>query len=87
MFAAKTPLESNMKLALDLPMLNGKNWKKCLLSCLLVRNINQTRGRVTHVLDFEFVLNEFELQVRHYIHFWANTHVKSMNSLIAPAIV
>ena len=34
----------------------------------------------------EIVVNDFELQVRYYVHFRANTLGKSMNPLILPAM-
>ena len=37
-------------------------------------------------MDYEIVENEFVLQSRYYVHFWANTLGKGMNPLILPAM-
>ena len=43
-------------------------------------------GVMAKALDFRIVVCEFELQSRHYIHFWANTLGKDMNPLILPSM-
>ena len=44
------------------------------------------RSIVVNVLDCDIVINEFELQSRHYVHFWTNTLGKCMNPLITPVM-
>ena len=39
------------------------------------------RGVMANVLDCDIIVYEFELQSRHYIHFWTNTFGKGMNTL------
>ena len=34
------------------------------------------------VLDYDIVVNQFELQLPHCVHFWTKTLEKCMNSLI-----
>ena len=43
-------------------------------------------GIMVKVMDCEIVANEFELQLRYYIHFRTNTLGKGMNPLILPSI-
>ena len=45
------------------------------------------RGVMVKALDCRIVVSEFVLQSRYYVHVWANTHGKSMNPLILPAMV
>ena len=44
------------------------------------------RGVMVKAVECEIVLNEFELQSRNYVHFWANTFRKAMNPLILAAM-
>ena len=44
------------------------------------------RGVMVKAMDYEIVVNEFELQSRYYVHFRANTLGKGMNPLILPAM-
>ena len=44
------------------------------------------RGVMVKAMDCRIVVNEFILQSRYNIHFWANTLVKGMNPLILPAM-
>ena len=44
------------------------------------------RGVMVKVIDFEIVVNEFELQSHYYVHFWTNTLGKGMNPLILLAM-
>ena len=37
-------------------------------------------------MDYRIVVSEFELQLRYYVHFRANTLGKGMNLLILPAM-
>ena len=37
-------------------------------------------------MDGEIGVREFVLQSRYYVHFWANTLGKGMNTLILPAM-
>ena len=41
---------------------------------------------VVNRLDYDIVVNEFELQSRFYVHFRVNTFGKGMNPLILSAI-
>ena len=41
-----------------------------------------TRDVVSYVLDYDFVVSEFELQSHYYAHFQTNALGKGMNSLI-----
>ena len=43
-------------------------------------------GVIVKTMDCGIVVNEFVLQSRYYIHFWANTLGKGMNPLILPAM-
>ena len=38
------------------------------------------------MLDWNIVLNEFDLQSRYYVHFQANTLAKGVDPLILPAM-
>ena len=42
-------------------------------------------GEVTHVLDGDIVVSEFELQSCSYVHFRTNPFGKGMNSLMLSA--
>ena len=44
------------------------------------------RGIMTFVLDCDFEVTDFKLQMRHYVHFLINTLGKGMNPLISPAM-
>ena len=44
------------------------------------------RGVMVKALDCVIIVREFVLQLRYYIHFWANTLGKGMNPLILPAM-
>ena len=44
------------------------------------------RGVMINVLDYGFVVSEFELQSRYYVHFRTNTLGKGMNFVIVPAM-
>ena len=37
-------------------------------------------------MDCRIVVNKLVLQLRYYIHFWANTSRKGMNPLVLPAM-
>ena len=41
-----------------------------------------SRSVVVKVLNFDAVVNDFEIQSRHYVHFRTNTCEKGMNTLI-----
>ena len=42
-------------------------------------------GIVTNMLDWDIIVNKFELQSQYYIHFQIITLGKGMNSLILPS--
>ena len=44
------------------------------------------RGVMVKAMDCGIVVSEFELQLRYYVHFRANTLGKGMNPLILPAM-
>ena len=44
------------------------------------------RDVMVRAMDCGIVLSEFELQLRYYVHFRANTLGKGMNPLIFPAM-
>ena len=44
------------------------------------------RGVMAKAMDCGIVVREFILQLRYYVHFWANTFGKGMNPLILPDI-
>ena len=39
-------------------------------------------GIVVNLLDFDIGVREFELMLRYFIHFWTNSHGKSIKTLI-----
>ena len=41
------------------------------------------RGVMVEAFDCVIVVSKFELQSRHYVHFWTNTHAKGMNPFIS----
>ena len=41
-----------------------------------------TRDVVADVLDCNIEVKEFEIQSRYYVHFWTNTLVNGINSLV-----
>ena len=41
---------------------------------------------MVNMLSYEVIVNEFELQYNHYVHFWTYTLGKGMNLLIPPAM-
>ena len=43
-------------------------------------------GVMVKAMDCEIIVSEFELQLRYYVHFRANTFGKGMNPLILPAM-
>ena len=43
-------------------------------------------GVMFKVMDCRIIISEFELQLRYYVHFRANTIGKGMNPLILPAM-
>ena len=43
---------------------------------------HQISDIMANVLDFDFVVSEFDRQSRYYIHFWTNTLGKGINSII-----
>ena len=47
-------------------------------------NLGCPHGVMVKVMDRGIVVNEFIFQSRYYVHFWANTLGKGMNSLIPP---
>ena len=44
------------------------------------------RGVMVKVMDCGIIISKFELQLRYYIHFRANTLGKGVNPLILPAM-
>ena len=45
------------------------------------------RGVMVKMIDCKIVVSKFKLQLRYYVHFWANTLGKGMmNPLILPAM-
>ena len=55
-----------------------KKWYKFQVEC-------PPRGVMVKAIDCEIVVTEFELQLRYYIHFLANTLGKGMSPFILPA--
>ena len=41
---------------------------------------------MANILDFDIIVNEFELKSRYYIHFQTNTFGEGTNHLISPAM-
>ena len=55
--------------------------KLCLTKLLFVFPGGWHRGVMVKAMDCEFIVNEFELQSRYYVHFRANTLQKGMKLL------
>ena len=49
-------------------------------------NMRGSQSVVVKVLDFDFLISEFELQLRYYTHFWTNTRVRVIKHLTPSAI-
>ena len=43
-------------------------------------------GVMAKVFDCDNTVNEFDLQLRYYVHFWTTALWKGMNSRISPAM-
>ena len=50
-------------------------------------NLKESPGVVANELDCNILVNEFEPQLRYYVHFRTNTLGKDMSPLIPPAVV
>ena len=60
--------------------------EKHVLSKELIKVRGCPRGVMVKAMDCGFVVREFVLQSRYYVHFRANTLGKGMNPLILPAM-
>ena len=59
-----------------------KSW----LTCEWTSSMICPRGVMVKAMDCRIVVNEFELQSRYSVYFWANTLGKGMNPFILPAM-